>query len=442
MRSVLLLPLAFAAAVVAITPAPPAAAQPLASCRALLLRFVDQGCGPQVQCPQPDLVAADDACRQAVEAEPTNGEARLFRAYTRLMRLGEEDHVGPDFRTSLQGVLDRFAFSTDGNPEQYGLTADGRSLVDFTATLPQTTDPSTFGRGDGSISDRDPFHATHLEPGDYVLAIAPRHTRVDEVVLGTAMYSATYTVIGDEIDGYERALSGHGDYRIEVTGDVDVSTFEGSLVSDTEIYSVSVDQFDLTVRSAGEVVFDVLSWEQEDDPPDGGYRGAPIDVNGDGEIAFLAAELFLFHDDGSLGELDFIASWHGAKGPPIDLPDDAPTAGDLQHSLENTWLPAIEASLADLAAITDKTIEVEITANSAPVMALDEEDWGDPPARRVVDYGEVKLFEAALHAARATILLASALDLELDLDSFTPIVAALRIQEEILDANAPLLTFL
>ena len=249
-RSVLLLPLAFAAAVVAITPAPPAAAQPLASCRALLLRFVDQGCGPQVQCPQPDLVAADDACRQAVEAEPTNGEARLFRAYTRLMRLGEEDHVGPDFRTSLQGVLDRFAFSTDGNPEQYGLTADGRSLVDFTATLPQTTDPSTFGRGDGSISDRDPFHATHLEPGDYVLAIAPRHTRVDEVVLGTAMYSATYTVIGDEIDGYERALSGHGDYRIEVTGDVDVSTFEGSLVSDTEIYSVAVDQFNWSTTTA------------------------------------------------------------------------------------------------------------------------------------------------------------------------------------------------
>ncbi|MDJ0866083.1 MAG: thrombospondin type 3 repeat-containing protein [Myxococcota bacterium] len=444
MRSTILLPLALGAAMAATTPAPRAAAQgpALADCRALLLRFVDDSCGPENPCLQPDLVAADDACRQAVEDDPASGEARLFRAYTRLLRLGEQDHFGPDFRTTLQGILDRFAFSTDGNPLQYGLTADGRSLLDFTATPPETTDPALFGRADGSISDRDPFHGVHLEPGSYILAIAPRHTSAYRVVRGAAYFASTYTVTRNETDGYQRVLSDHGDYRIQVTGDVDVSSFEGSLVYDSESESVSVDRHALTVHAAGDVVFDVLSWEQDDEPPSGGHAGAPIDVNGDGEIAFFEAEVFLFRDDGLLGEGDFIASWDGSRDRPIELPEDSPTGGDLQHSLEHAWLPAIEASLADLAAIADKTIEVSITPNSAPVIALDEEGPGEAPARREVDYGDVKLFEAALHAARATILLATALDLELDLDSLTPLVAALRIQQEILDANAPLLTFL
>ncbi|MDJ0866923.1 MAG: hypothetical protein QNK03_12495, partial [Myxococcota bacterium] len=353
MRSDFILPVALGALAAGIQPAPRAAAQGevLADCRAVLLRFVDEDCGPSNQCPQPDLVAADDACRQAVEADPSDGEARLLRAYTRLLRLGEEDNPGPDFRTNLQGLLDQLDFSTDGQPDQYGLTADGRSLLGFTSTPPETTDPAAFGRADGSISERDPFHGTYLEAGAYILAIAPRFTWVGDVILGVSPFAATYTVIGNEIDGYERARSDHGDYRIDVTGAVDVSFFEGSLLYDSEAESVSVDLLDLTVLSDGELVFDVLSWEQDDEPPSGGYTGAPIDVNGDAEIAFFDAELFLFRDDGALDRADFVASWDASEGRPIDLPEDSPSGADVQHSLENAWLPAIEASLADLAAI-------------------------------------------------------------------------------------------
>ncbi|MDJ0865798.1 MAG: hypothetical protein QNK03_06795, partial [Myxococcota bacterium] len=439
MHSAIPLLLAFGTAVATTMPAPPAAAQsgPLGDCRTLLLRFVDDSCGPQNQCPQPDVVAADDACRQAVENDPTDGEARLFRAYTRLMRLAEEDHTGPDFRTSLQGVLDRFAFTTDPNARQYGLTADGRSLLDFTATPPQPA----VGRTDGSISDRDPFRGTYLEAGGYWLAISPRDSSVDEVAGQAARWAATYTVIGNEIDGYQRAISDHGDYRIQVIGDVSISNFEGSLAYDPESESVPMDVFRLDVLSDGEVAFDVLSWEQDDDPPSGGHTGRPIDVNGDGEIAFFDAELFLVRGEESLSWSRLVFSAAASTARPIDLPEDSPTGDDIQHSLETAWLPAIEESLAHLAAITDKTIEVSIPPNSAPLLAPEDEPGG-PPADREVDYGDVKLFEAVLHAARATILLATALDLELDLDSYTPLVAALRFQQEVIDANGPLLTFL
>ena len=300
MRPAFALPLALGTLLATLQPAPPASAQgsALTDCRALLLRIVDKSCGPQNPCPQPDLVAADDACQQAVVDDPANGEARLFRAYTRLMRLAEEDHAGPDFRTTLQGIFDRSGFSTDGEPDQYDLTADGRSLVEFTSVLPEATDPASFGRGDGSISKGDPFAGAWLEAGAYVLAIGAYRTDVEEVVQGAARFANTYTVLGNEIDGYRRALSDHGDYRIQVTGDVDTSTFEGSLTYDSENDTVSVDRIGLNVLSDGPVVFDVLSWEQGIESP-GGHTNAPIDLNGDGEIAFFNAELFLFRDDGS-----------------------------------------------------------------------------------------------------------------------------------------------
>ncbi|MDJ0868787.1 MAG: hypothetical protein QNK03_21945, partial [Myxococcota bacterium] len=432
------MPLVLGTLVAAFQPARVATAQgtALSDCRALLLRFVDSSCGPQNPCPQPDLVAADDACRQAVEDQPTSGEARLLRAYTRLARLGEEDDPGADFRANLQGILDRFGFSTTGAAHQYGLTADGRSLVDFTAAPPLSTDLAAYGRADGSISKHDPFGSIPLEAGAYILAVAWRFTPVEDVIAGSSPYVFGYTVTGNEIDGYRRALSDHGDYRIQVTGDVDVSLFEGTLEREDD--GLSVDRLALAVLSDGEVVFDVLSWEQD---PAGQYKGAPVDVNADGEIAFLRPHLFVFRDDGQLDAADLVVRIEGSGELPIDLPDDAPTGGDLQHGLVTAWLPAIEASLADLAAIPGQAIEVSLTPNSAPLIELHEQVAGAPAPRLEVDHGDVKFFEAVLELARATILLASALDLELDLDSLTPTTVAVRIQQQIIDAHAPLLTF-
>ena len=63
----------------------------------------------------------------------------------------------------------------------------------------------------------------------------------------------------------------------------------------------TVDHIRFTVDTAGTVKIDILSWES--DP----LSGAPIDLNGDGEITFLDTYIYLFRDDGSLDSSDYIA---------------------------------------------------------------------------------------------------------------------------------------
>lgn len=63
----------------------------------------------------------------------------------------------------------------------------------------------------------------------------------------------------------------------------------------------TVDHIRFTVDTAGTVKIDVLSWES--DP----VTDAPIDVNGDGKIAFLDTYIYLFRDNGTLASSDYIA---------------------------------------------------------------------------------------------------------------------------------------
>lgn len=71
----------------------------------------------------------------------------------------------------------------------------------------------------------------------------------------------------------------------------------------------TVDQVKFTLNSAGNVTIDTLSWEDDSEDlvtPDGVWQ--PVDVNGDGEIAFFDSMIYLFSDDGSLDASDVIAS--------------------------------------------------------------------------------------------------------------------------------------
>ena len=61
----------------------------------------------------------------------------------------------------------------------------------------------------------------------------------------------------------------------------------------------TVDYWSFTVESAGIVTLDVLSAELN-------YQGQQLDVNQDGEIAFIDSKLFLFRNDGTLGIDDYI----------------------------------------------------------------------------------------------------------------------------------------
>ncbi len=70
----------------------------------------------------------------------------------------------------------------------------------------------------------------------------------------------------------------------------------------------TVDYWHFTVNSAGIVTIDVLSWEVDwEDVNGNGDSLETIDVNGDGEIAFVDPYIYLFKDDGSLDAGDFVA---------------------------------------------------------------------------------------------------------------------------------------
>jgi PEP-CTERM motif len=65
----------------------------------------------------------------------------------------------------------------------------------------------------------------------------------------------------------------------------------------------TIDHWGFTVNSAGSVTFDMLSWEY-----DFTTTGQYVDVNGDGEIAFLDTYVMLFQDDGSLDTGDYLTT--------------------------------------------------------------------------------------------------------------------------------------
>ncbi|MBW2272133.1 MAG: hypothetical protein JRG96_02585 [Deltaproteobacteria bacterium] len=417
---------------------PPTAAT---SCRDSLLRYIDWDCDATNPCPQPDIVAADDFCAQALLDDPGDQESRFFRSLTRVMRRFEEDHPdGLPARESIQGLLDSFGFDTDGNADQYGLTEDGRSILDFSTDPPRGSDPNLLGKGDGSIGEPDPFLVVYLTEGDYLLAVAASWVWVDEVIAGESDWGNLYSVESDGGGGWTREDHDHGDYEITISGDATVSntSFAGTLnrIDPGVDNRTTIDTIAFTVESAGEVRIDVLSWEQEGPewPPD----GAPNDVNGDGESAFMDAYIMLFRDDGLLDESDFVSddSW-GDADDYLDLPSDSPSGADLQYSLLSasdgrSLLSAIDGSVADLALIDD-SIAVLLTENSLPLVDV------DPGNATEIDYGDIELYRAVLLITKAQLLLVGAFDVDIDIDDFTPMLRTLAIQVEILDGNPALL---
>jgi uncharacterized protein (TIGR03382 family) len=71
----------------------------------------------------------------------------------------------------------------------------------------------------------------------------------------------------------------------------------------------TVDHWYFTVHSPGIVTIDTLSWEVDTDDFDfDGDFDETFDVNGDGEIAFIDVNIYLFSDDGSLDVGDLLFS--------------------------------------------------------------------------------------------------------------------------------------
>jgi len=74
-----------------------------------------------------DVIAADDLCALAVAANPGDGEARFFRAITRLLRVSEEQVDGPDPNEHTDSVKEM--------EDQFGLSPAGRTVYGWEATL-------------------------------------------------------------------------------------------------------------------------------------------------------------------------------------------------------------------------------------------------------------------------------------------------------------------
>jgi hypothetical protein len=83
-----------------------------------------------------------------------------------------------------------------------------------------------------------------------------------------------------------------------------MSTITGSLLEvkkDNALVGSTVDHLKFAVASSSMASIDVLSWEAN------ASMDEPVDVNGDGEIAFFDSRIYLFRDDGSLDASDYIA---------------------------------------------------------------------------------------------------------------------------------------
>jgi len=332
---------------------------------------------------------ADAFCEAAVDEDPEDGEARLFRAVTRLLALLVSDEVDAlldGFGVSEEGrdpflfdpalptstvprgfrsgsTTSRVPFSVTGSgPVEIDVLAwerddiDSDGDLDFaepidvngdgeiaffdamillffddgvlgTDDLIAVADFDSFdgdGLADGSVSHRDPFLAVQLDPGDYLLVVAPFGTDVEEAIEGVSSVTSDPSTL----EAGERIPADHGDYRVTFGGATSTNSAEGT-----------------------------IEW--------------------------------LFEH----------------------LASKTPRGGDIQSAVAELWVPALEASAADLATIGDG---FSTTLTSAELAALGFE----ASASVEVDLGDARLLEAWMRFLLGLARTIGAFDLDFDVAAF------------------------
>jgi hypothetical protein len=123
----------------------------------------------------------------------------------------------------------------------------------------------------------------------------------------------------------------------------------------------------------------------------------------------------------------------------LDLPADSPTGGDAANVLDLSLLSAISGALDDLAAL-EPGFSMVVSAGEVQQFAIAYGDAGAPLGSDLeIGYADARLYEAALGAAAATILVSLAYDFDFDLDQLLDPDVAHDLQQ-ILDADPSLLT--
>jgi len=116
------------------------------------------------------------------------------------------------------------------------------------------------------------------------------------------------------------------------------------------------------------------------------------------------------------------------------LPSDSPTGGDVQEFLLNVILPEIIGAIEENLSAIAPSFAVVLTPQELAAIGIFDEG----PLE--IDFGDVKLFEAALGGLKAGLLISLAYDLDLDIDQLTSLQETLMVQQDIINANPSFLT--
>ncbi len=115
------------------------------------------------------------------------------------------------------------------------------------------------------------------------------------------------------------------------------------------------------------------------------------------------------------------------------LPSDSPTGGNVQEFLRNVILPEINGAINENIAATDSSFSLVVSIEEMAGVDISEDTTVE------IDFGDVKLLEALLNGLKAAILTTLAYDLDMDIDQANNLGDNLKIQQDVIDANASLL---
>lgn len=118
----------------------------------------------------------------------------------------------------------------------------------------------------------------------------------------------------------------------------------------------------------------------------------------------------------------------------VILPSSSPTGGQVQEFLRNVLLPELRSAIQDDLQAIDPAFSTRILSVEFATLDVGGDDAVE------IDFGDVKLLEAALRGFEAALLITLAYDLNVDIDQIFNVGDTLMIQLEVIEANPPLFT--
>lgn len=167
--------------------------------------------------------------------------------------------------------------------------------------------------------------------------------------------------------------------------------------------ATTIDRWYVTVDTAGVYSFNALSWEVQFEEGDRGGFGTAVDVNGDGEIAFLDTYLRLFRDDGDLSADDQVGKNDDREGHAPAMADGSIYRYDSYLSLYLDPGQYVLAVGAYHMSIPDVLLDLDVSNNYYPVT------WDDILQEYLPsDHGDYRITMGLVPAPGAAALMALA----------------------------------